>query len=50
MLLTNAVLTILLLSQTYPRSTHDKRIAETNPCWRIMGCNYQKTISVDDWR
>ena len=23
---------------------------ETNPYWRIMGCNYQKTISVDEWR
>ena len=23
---------------------------ETNGYWRIMGCNYQKTISVDDWR
>jgi hypothetical protein len=23
---------------------------ETNGYWRIMGCNYQKTISVDEWR
>jgi hypothetical protein len=23
---------------------------ETNGYWRIMGCNYQKTASVDDWR
>jgi hypothetical protein len=23
---------------------------ETNGYWRIMGCNYQKTISVDAWR
>jgi hypothetical protein len=23
---------------------------ETNAYWRIMGCNYQKTVSVDDWR
>jgi hypothetical protein len=23
---------------------------ETNPYWRIMGCNYQKTVSVDAWR
>ena len=23
---------------------------ETNGYWRIMGCNYQKTMSVDDWR
>jgi hypothetical protein len=23
---------------------------ETNGYWRIMGCNYQKTVSVDDWR
>ena len=22
---------------------------ETNGYWRIMGCNYQKTVSVDDW-
>jgi hypothetical protein len=23
---------------------------ETNGYWRIMGCNYQKTVSVEDWR
>src|SRR6266540_3597660 len=23
---------------------------ETNPYWRMMGCNYQKTVSVDEWR
>jgi hypothetical protein len=23
---------------------------ETNGYWRIMGCNYQKTASVDEWR
>jgi len=23
---------------------------ETNGYWRIMGCNYQKTVAVDDWR
>ena len=23
---------------------------ETNGYWRIMGCNYQKTVSVDEWR
>jgi hypothetical protein len=23
---------------------------ETNAYWRIMGCNYQKTVSLDDWR
>jgi hypothetical protein len=23
---------------------------ETNGYWRIMGCNYQRTASVDDWR
>jgi hypothetical protein len=23
---------------------------ETNPYWRMMGCTYQKTVSVDDWR
>jgi hypothetical protein len=23
---------------------------ETNPYWRIMGCTYVKTVSVDDWR
>ena len=23
---------------------------ETNGYWRIMGCNYQKTLSVDEWR
>jgi hypothetical protein len=23
---------------------------ESNGYWRIMGCNYQKTVSVDDWR
>jgi hypothetical protein len=23
---------------------------ETNPYWRIMGCTYQKTVSVDEWR
>jgi hypothetical protein len=23
---------------------------ETNGYWRIMGCNYQKTVPVDDWR
>jgi len=23
---------------------------ETNGYWRIMGCNYQKTVKVDDWR
>ncbi len=23
---------------------------ETNGYWRIMGCAYQKTVSVDDWR
>lgn len=23
---------------------------ETNGYWRIMGCGYQKTVSVDDWR
>src|SRR5262252_9182934 len=23
---------------------------ETNGYWRIMGCNYQKTVRVDDWR
>jgi hypothetical protein len=23
---------------------------ETNPYWRIMGCTYAKTVSVDDWR
>ncbi len=23
---------------------------ETNPYWRIMGCTYQKTISVDEWK
>jgi DDE superfamily endonuclease len=30
-LLINAALTILFLSDTYPGSTHDKRIAETTP-------------------
>jgi hypothetical protein len=23
---------------------------ETNGYWRMMGCNYQKTVSVDEWR
>src|SRR5262247_1725349 len=23
---------------------------ETNPYWRMMGCTYGKTVSVDDWR
>ena len=23
---------------------------ETNGYWRIMDCNYQKTVSVDKWR
>ena len=23
---------------------------ETNGYWRIMGCTYQDTVSVDDWR
>ena len=23
---------------------------ETNGYWRIMGCNYQRTVSVDAWR
>ena len=23
---------------------------ETNGYWRIMGCNYQKTVSIDEWR
>jgi hypothetical protein len=23
---------------------------ETNPYWRIMGCKYQKTVPVDEWR
>jgi hypothetical protein len=23
---------------------------ESNGYWRIMGCNYQKTVAVDDWR
>src|SRR5688572_8395482 len=23
---------------------------ETNGYWRIVGCNYQKTVSVDEWR
>jgi hypothetical protein len=23
---------------------------ETNGYWRIMGCNYQKTVAVDEWR
>ena len=23
---------------------------ETNGYWRIMGCNYQKTVPVDAWR
>jgi hypothetical protein len=23
---------------------------ETNGYWRIMGCNYQKSVSVDEWR
>ncbi len=23
---------------------------ETNGYWRIMGCNYNRTVSVDDWR
>jgi hypothetical protein len=23
---------------------------ETNGYWRIMGCNYGKTVSVDEWR
>ena len=23
---------------------------ETNGYWRIMGCAYQKTLSVDAWR
>jgi hypothetical protein len=23
---------------------------ETNGYWRIMGCTYQATVSVDDWR
>ena len=23
---------------------------ETNGYWRIMGANYRKTVSVDDWR
>jgi hypothetical protein len=23
---------------------------ETNGYWRIMGCNYAKTVSIDDWR
>ncbi|HEU4341753.1 MAG TPA: UGSC family (seleno)protein [Candidatus Binatia bacterium] len=23
---------------------------ETNGYWRIIGCNYQKTVSVDEWR
>ena len=31
MLLINAALTILFLSDTYPGSTHDKRIAEATP-------------------
>jgi hypothetical protein len=23
---------------------------ETNGYWRIMGCNYQKSVSIDEWR
>ena len=23
---------------------------ETNGYWRIMGANYQKTVSIDEWR
>ena len=23
---------------------------ETNGYWRIMGCNYSKSVSVDEWR
>jgi hypothetical protein len=23
---------------------------ETNGYWRIMGCNYEKTVSIDEWR
>ena len=23
---------------------------ETNGYWRIVGCNYQTTVAVDDWR
>jgi len=23
---------------------------ETNGYWRIMGCTYQKTVTVDAWR
>jgi hypothetical protein len=23
---------------------------ETNGYWRIMGCNYSRSASIDDWR
>jgi hypothetical protein len=36
-LLINAALTILLLSETYPGSTHDQRIADTTPYSLPMG-------------
>jgi len=34
-----------------PESIHVVVVGgETNGYWRIMGCNYQKTVAVDDWR
>ena len=34
-----------------PESIHVVVVGgETNGYWRIMGCNYQQTVSVDDWR
>jgi len=31
-------------------AARDVRQREPRGYWRIMGCNYQKTVSVDEWR
>src|SRR5947207_3221551 len=40
-----------LVPMFHPDSIHVVVVGgETNGYWRIMGCNYQKTVSVDEWR
>jgi hypothetical protein len=40
-----------LIPMFHPDSIHAVVVGgETNGYWRIMGCNYQKTVSVDEWR
>jgi len=40
-----------LIPMFRPESIHVVVVGgETNGYWRIMGCNYQKTVAVDDWR